>query len=44
MLDINYIRQNTEEVKQAAKNKLFDPQIIDDVLEVDSTRRELIKK
>ena len=44
MLDINYIRQNADAVKQAAKNKLFDIKIIDDLLEVDTSRRQLIQK
>ena len=44
MLDINFIRQNADTVKAAAKNKLFDTKIIDDVLEIDSKRRDLIQK
>lgn len=44
MLDINYIRQNKEEVQKAAQNKQFDPKIIDDVLETDNKRRQLIQE
>lgn len=44
MLDINFIRQNADLVRQAAKNKLFDTKIIDDVLELDTKRRQLIQK
>ncbi|OGD83044.1 serine--tRNA ligase [Candidatus Collierbacteria bacterium RIFOXYD1_FULL_40_9] len=42
MLEINYIRQNTDTVKQAASNKQFDSKIIDAVLEVDSQRKSLL--
>ncbi len=44
MLDINYIRQNAEVLKQAASNKQFDSKIIDDVLDVDNKRRTLIQQ
>lgn len=44
MLDINYIRQNTDAVKQAASNKQFDPKIIDSVLEIDSKRKSLLQQ
>lgn len=44
MLDIQYIRENAELVKTAAKNKNRDPNIVDKLLEVDKTRRKLIQE
>ncbi len=44
MLDINYIRDNQDIVKQAAKNKNLNPDIVDEVIRVDKQRRELIVK
>ena len=44
MLDINYIRQNADSVKQSASNKQFDSKIIDDVLDVDNKRRTLLQQ
>lgn len=46
MLDINYIRQNPEELKQNIKNRGLDPQEhdVDRLLEVDRKRRELLQK
>lgn len=44
MLDIAYIRQNTEEVKQACKNKQIDSGVVDQLLEVDEKRRSLQQK
>ena len=44
MLDINYIRENADKVKQAAKDKQFDGSIIDRVLEIDTRRRQLIQE
>jgi seryl-tRNA synthetase len=44
MLDIQYIRDNTEAVKEACKNKNLDPKVVDDLVKTDSDRRELIKK
>jgi seryl-tRNA synthetase len=41
MLDINYIRDNAEEVKTACKNKQMDSSIIDQLLATDKKRREL---
>ncbi len=43
MLDINYIRENTEVVKKAVKDKGVDINI-DELLEIDKKRRELISK
>ncbi len=43
MLDINYIRQNTDLVKKAVKQKGMDVDI-DKLLQVDQKRRELILK
>ncbi|MGB9706769.1 MAG: serine--tRNA ligase [Microgenomates group bacterium] len=42
MLDINFIRQNPEKVKEGVKKKGYDPKIVDRVLKVDETRRQLI--
>ena len=44
MLDINYIRENPEKVKQGIKNKNLDETVVDKVLDLDVTRRELIGK
>ena len=41
MLDINYIRENTELVKTACENKQLDSSVIDELLAVDKKRREL---
>lgn len=43
MLDINYIRDNLEKVKKAVKEKGLDVSI-DELLEVDKKRRDLIAK
>ncbi|MBU3957087.1 serine--tRNA ligase [Patescibacteria group bacterium] len=42
MLDINFIKENPEKVKEGTKKKGYDPKIIDRVLKVDETRRQLI--
>jgi len=42
MLDINFIRQNPEKVKEGTQKKGYDPKIVDRVLKVDETRRQLI--
>lgn len=42
MLDINYIRENTDTVKKAAQNKNRPSEAIDRVLTVDTERRRLI--
>lgn len=42
MLDINFIRQNPEKVKEGIKKKGYNPKIVDRVLKVDETRRQLI--
>lgn len=43
MLDIHFIRKNTEKVKEAAKNKNRKVDI-DKILQLDDTRRDLIQK
>lgn len=43
MLDINYIRENAEKVKEAAKNKNRKVDI-DELLQLDDARRDLIKQ
>ena len=42
MLDINFIRENSEEVKKGTKEKGHDSKIVDRVLKIDETRRQLI--
>lgn len=44
MLDINIIRNQTDQVKAACEQKQFDSSIIDQLLAVDTKRRELQKK
>jgi len=44
MLDINFVRENQEKVKKGTKDKGYDPAIVDRVLKVDGTRRDLIGK
>lgn len=44
MLDIKYIRDNFEIVRQAAIDKGLDPTVVDKVLKLDVDRRELIGK
>ena len=44
MLDIKYIRENTEKVKQAAKEKGYDFSVVDKLLKVDLQRRNLLLK
>ena len=42
MLDINFIRENTEKIKKGVTAKQLDPGIVDKVLELDEKRRKLI--
>jgi seryl-tRNA synthetase len=42
MLDLNFIRENPKKVKEGIKSKGYDPKIVDRVLKVDETRRQLI--
>lgn len=44
MLDIQYIRDNAGLVKTSTKNKNLNPAVVDNLLEVDTKRRELIGK
>lgn len=44
MLDINYIRQNTDKVREATKNKNRDITAVDKVVELDKKRRELLSQ
>lgn len=44
MLDINYIRENPEKVKQGVAKKQYDISLVDKVLELDVKRRDLIQK
>lgn len=43
MLDIQYIRDNTAAVKQAAIDKGFDGSVVDELIKVDVERRKLIQ-
>lgn len=40
-MDIQYIRDNVDEVKKAVKNKQLSEDLVDEVLEIDKKRREL---
>lgn len=42
MLDIDFIRQNKDKVKEGCKNKQTDSKIVDKLLEVDKKRRKII--
>lgn len=42
MLDIQFIRDNAEAVKQAAIDKNFDGSVVDEIIQVDIERRKLI--
>lgn len=44
MLDINYIRENQAEVKQALVNKQLDSSVLEELLRVDEQRRQLIQQ
>ncbi len=42
MLDINFIKENPEKVKEGVKKKGYDPKIVDRVLKVNETRGQLM--
>ncbi|MCX6816800.1 MAG: serine--tRNA ligase [Candidatus Beckwithbacteria bacterium] len=44
MLDIQFIRDHPDKVKESTTNKNYDPKIVDEVLKVDKTRREWLQK
>jgi seryl-tRNA synthetase len=44
MLDIQFIRENPDKVKKAAKDKGLNPKVVDQVLELDKERRQLLIK
>ncbi|HCC84816.1 MAG TPA: serine--tRNA ligase [Candidatus Pacebacteria bacterium] len=44
MLDIAYIRTNAALVRQSCVNKQLDPKVVDQLLEVDEKRRQLLVK
>lgn len=44
MLDIKYIRENSDKVKEATAAKQMDPALVDKVLELDEKRRNLIQE
>lgn len=43
MLDINFIRDNADRVKQATIDKGFDGSVVDELLTVDKNRRQMIQ-
>jgi len=44
MLDLQFIRDHPDQVKTAALQKNFDPQVVDQVLKLDQTRRDLLQQ
>ena len=42
MLDIQFIRDHVEQVKQACSDKQLDPKVVDQVVAIDQKRREMI--
>ena len=42
MLDIQFIRDNPDQVKTGVKNKGLDPKLVDELLKLDGKRRQLI--
>ncbi len=44
MLDIKFIRENTEKIKDAAGKKGIDPNLIDELVKIDEERRSLMQK
>ncbi len=42
MIDVNFIRENSDKVKEATKNKGFDAEVIERLLKVDGQRRKII--
>ncbi len=42
MLDINLIREQPEVVRTALKNRQMDPGVVDQVIDLDLQRRELL--
>lgn len=44
MLDVNFIRENPEKVKEGIIKKGYNPELVERVLELDKRRRELLQK
>ncbi|PIP52647.1 serine--tRNA ligase [Candidatus Beckwithbacteria bacterium CG23_combo_of_CG06-09_8_20_14_all_47_9] len=44
MLDLNFIRDNPDQIKQSTKDKGFDPKPVDQALTLDKNRRDMIGK
>ena len=44
MLDIKYIRENKDKAKKATMDKQIDPKVVDQLLDVDEKRRDLLHK
>lgn len=44
MLDIQFIRDNPKLVKESTKNKNYDPKVVDEILKLDTKRRERLQQ
>jgi seryl-tRNA synthetase len=44
VLDIQYIRDNAQKIKEACENKQLDPAVVDTFIELDEKRRSLLKE
>lgn len=44
MLDLKFIRENTDLVKKGITAKNFDPKLVDEVLELDKKKRAMLQK
>jgi seryl-tRNA synthetase len=44
MLDLNFIREHSDQVRQACIDKQLDPKVVDDLLALDRKRRDLISQ
>ena len=42
MLDLNFVKENKKEVREITHKRGYDPKIVDRVLKIDETRRQLI--
>ena len=42
MLDIKFIRENADKVRQGVKNKNLNPDVVDNILSLDEKRRSLM--
>jgi len=44
MLDIKFIRENPDKVKKASRDKQRDPKVVDELLQADKKRREILQR